>query len=462
MNTFVNLVAMTGKDSPKWSPITEQGYFDFAKEQGCQAVAITGITLYSLIPAWKLSQKTGVKLIVGATVFVCEKPSSETEACLPIHIYCMDDIGYKALCRIMTESQKNFTVRNNRTIPTVPFSILQKYIGEGSDGHEHLFGLSGGIDGVISGGLTTNIKEELLKSKNEYLDSLVRLRIFMTDVAHKLNVATEENKKLTNLSKKDLSYKEEFLKEQEKKLKSQTDPTEEDVTAYIKAVDEIELEKEAVKEAKAKIKTSNLQVKTLKKQWEQLQEQARELTSNMDCDNVETVSRLIKKVTAEVEEISEGDISPEDEMSSRMDRYKKLFGEDCFFLEVQNHGEDGTLMKHLCEMALAKDIDLVATNNVYRLNKEDRDLVSTVVYKETKEWEVTPEEEYWKDDKTLFLTLSKAVGAEYAKMAMDNRFLIADNCDVRFDHPDRHFPSYDCEEMDDKIEKEIANLVEIA
>ncbi|MCQ2427859.1 MAG: DNA polymerase III subunit alpha [Clostridia bacterium] len=56
--------------------------------------------------------------------------------------------------------------------------------------------------------------------------------------------------------------------------------------------------------------------------------------------------------------------------------FSSVFGKDCFYIELQNHGEQAErqLLSDLARLAAGKGLPVVATNDVHYLKKEDADL----------------------------------------------------------------------------------------
>ena len=461
----VNLVAMTGKDSPKWSPMTETGYIKACKEMGFDAVAITGITLYSLIPAWKAAKKAGLKYIVGATVFICNDPASDVSPYQTMRIYAKDDTGYKALCRILTESQRHFITRNDRTIPTVCIDTVEQYCGKGSEGYDHVVILSGGANGIIQGVmLEDSSAKSRFAEKQEIAGKCKTLLGYMMQMNQDLEEAMAEKARWEAISKKDLAVKERQLDSEMDRLKAMDNPSTSEVEAMLKAFDELSAEKEDFAKAKDMLKDTNTKVKKYQKLYSELQEQCREITGNMDIDNVKALSDYYGDLADELEGIEKtlsGETSVEERMLEKMNTYAEIFGHENLFVEVQDHGTDKEHEYNalVCDMAEHLGLKVVATNNAYRLKKKDSDLMSTVSYKETKKWETPPEEEYLKDDGELLECLLRSIPEKVAREAMENRARIAEMCTVTFDNPERHFPSYDCEELNEEIEAEVAAML---
>lgn len=129
--------------------------------------------------------------------------------------------------------------------------------------------------------------------------------------------------------------------------------------------------------------------------------------------------------------------------------FAEIFGNENFFLELQNHGipEQASVNAYLIRMAKELNLNLVATNDVHYLKKEDakmQDLLMCIqmakTVNEENRMKFETDEFYFKTEeemRSLFEGISDAV---------DNTQKIADMCNVELDFSTRHLPDFPLEE----------------
>jgi DNA polymerase-3 subunit alpha len=126
--------------------------------------------------------------------------------------------------------------------------------------------------------------------------------------------------------------------------------------------------------------------------------------------------------------------------------FQKLFGEDRFFLEVQNNGlpAQDTVNAALREMSAKLAIPLVASNDCHYLNKEDvraHDVLLCVqtgkTVNDTDRFRFRTDQLYFKSREEMIAYFKDFPGA------IDNTVAIAKRCDVSFDLKSYHFPHFE-------------------
>lgn len=124
----------------------------------------------------------------------------------------------------------------------------------------------------------------------------------------------------------------------------------------------------------------------------------------------------------------------------------ETFGEDNFYLELQDHGIKEQKEVNLSLLKLSKEtgIPLVATNDVHYVNKEDsktHDILLCIqtgkTFQDEKRMKFETQEFYVKSKEEMYELFS------YAPSALDNTIKIADMCNVEFDFNQIHLPEYD-------------------
>ena len=151
--------------------------------------------------------------------------------------------------------------------------------------------------------------------------------------------------------------------------------------------------------------------------------------------------------------------------------YVDLFGENNFFLEVQNNGipYQETVNRELLEMHKRLSIPMVATNDCHYLNKSDAKAHDVLLCIQTGHT-VKDASRLKFNTKDLYFKSSDEMIADFGDYpgAIENTLAIADRCHVEFDFNTFHFPKFDlnsekseAEIFEEKVRKGYAEKLEI-
>lgn len=126
--------------------------------------------------------------------------------------------------------------------------------------------------------------------------------------------------------------------------------------------------------------------------------------------------------------------------------YRDIFGEENFFLEIQDHNlpEQKEVNSGLVKLSKETGIQLVATNDVHYVNKEDSKIHDVLMCIQMGKTLNDPNRMRFGSDE--FYLKSREEMEElfpYALEAIDNTTKIADMCNVEFDFNTIHLPKYD-------------------
>lgn len=129
--------------------------------------------------------------------------------------------------------------------------------------------------------------------------------------------------------------------------------------------------------------------------------------------------------------------------------YRDIFGEENFFLEIQDHNlpEQKEVNSGLVKLSKETGIPLVATNDVHYVNKEDSKIHDVLMCIQMGKTLNDPNRMRFGSDE--FYLKSREEMEElfpYALEAIDNTTKIADMCNVEFDFNTIHLPKYDVPE----------------
>ena len=126
--------------------------------------------------------------------------------------------------------------------------------------------------------------------------------------------------------------------------------------------------------------------------------------------------------------------------------YKSIFGED-YYIELQYHGleDQKKLLYPLLDMANALDIQVVATNDVHYVEKQDafaqRTLMCMGMKKTVDDKDAlgygNPPQWYFKSEAEM-----REIFDSFAPKAVSNTMVIADKCNVELKHGEYHLPKF--------------------
>lgn len=130
-------------------------------------------------------------------------------------------------------------------------------------------------------------------------------------------------------------------------------------------------------------------------------------------------------------------------------KYKKIFGENNYFLELQNHGmeEQVEVNKGLVKLSNEIGIDLVATNDVHYLNKKDYEIHDILLciqtgktVGETDRMKFPSDQFYLKSPEEMYELFPEN------EEALRNTAKIAKRCEVDIEFGNLHLPEYNLPE----------------
>ncbi len=159
-------------------------------------------------------------------------------------------------------------------------------------------------------------------------------------------------------------------------------------------------------------------------------------------------------------------------------KLNEIFGQDNFYLELQDHflKEQKEVNLSLLELSKETGIPLVATNDVHYVNKEDtkvHDILLCIqtgkTFQDENRMKFESDEFYLKSPQEMYDLFS------YAKEALENTVKIAEKCNVEFDFNQIYLPEYEvpkgytpstylrklCEEgLNERFEKPAQEVIE--
>lgn len=124
--------------------------------------------------------------------------------------------------------------------------------------------------------------------------------------------------------------------------------------------------------------------------------------------------------------------------------YKDIFGENNFFLEMQDHGieEQQTVNSLLTKISKETGIKLIATNDVHYINKEDayfHDILLCIQTQKT----ITDEDRMKFPSQEFYLKSYEEMADLFPEEVLQNTAEIAERCNVELDFNTVHLPEFE-------------------
>ena len=141
-----------------------------------------------------------------------------------------------------------------------------------------------------------------------------------------------------------------------------------------------------------------------------------------------------------------------DEAKKKALRYREIFGEDNYFLEVQDHGIYGErrILPMLYQMSEETGIPLAATNDCHYINEEDHEMQNVLMCIQTNKMLGEPGSLSFETNE-FYVKSSEQMAQLFAArpQAVTNTALIAERCNVDFTFGSINLPAFRTEESDD-------------
>lgn len=365
---------------------------------------------------------------------------------LHLILIAMDDIGWKFICKIVTES--NYNIQNEFPVISEEklFSMIKGYKG-------HVIATSACMQGVIPAVFLINrriekkIEKEVEKQKkytNPEWGQISMLQDSILKLEAKLAAKKEEKNTIKKISEKKTGRIRQTILKTEKE-----------------GEDASELKRE-LEILETKILRANEQLPGIKKEIDDLKkvvseknkELKRYLESIKKWQSHQDVIDLLKKEIKTPEEVKAL-------AKKRALDYQTAFGVTCFYAEIQYHGieEERICFPAMLEIAEELNIPLVAANDVHILTNSADDrlrrcILRSLRYGKSFEEEAPGDAElYLKDNYELAEMLVKIFPEDKVIDAINNIEVIMERCNVEF-HVEQHYPKFSKTEDANEILKE--------
>lgn len=415
-------------------------------EMGAKYFALTDHgTMTGIFSAWDVCEKIGMKFIPGVEAYV-----ESTKGAKYYHLILLAKSrkGYKGLCKIVSESEKNYV--NSR--PCMTREMFAKYFGKDSEFHNEVICTSACIQGEVP----------ISFLKNEYINENIR----------KLE---EQTKKAINPNDPNYTLAKEKTKELEddiSKLRENKDALEKIKPVGAKRWNAVrkqlisegfseELLKKAFESNDINAVNNNefslliadkisyeKAEKELKVVKDELKKKSKENTLvNKEVKDFEGKFTKYYSLKEQIDTLEKSKVSEEAMLEEAKEAalwYADVFGRENFFLELQYHGmlEEEICMPKVAKLARELGIKLVASNDIHMATKEDlkkRLLIKAKRFNTWSEAETADYELYIKSDVELGEMLSKILPEDVVMEALSNIANIGDICNV-VREKETHYP----------------------
>jgi len=380
-------------------------------------------------PMRKAAEKAGLKFSEGCELYV----SSGTEKA---HLICiaLNDTGAHSLEKLVSDSQDE----NGYAVTTD--EILAKYFGPGAEGHGQAVFTSACINGVIAKELRKN--ELLLKKITK-----AKAKLDQKQYSEKEHDAAKTElvmigKQLENaIAARDEAKKaaEKKFAAKEKKLETMKNSADPNAAAF---EDQLNKEKKEAEAAKEKLPKEKERVQALQKQ----ERDAKRALKEFDAAAVET--GMIRTEIDELKKSIKQTDMLERDAEEKTEYYRSLFGEDCFYMEIQNHGIEleAEIYPTLARIARKLHVPIVASNDVHTVGNSSEELLQrrtmrALRFQSYQEDAEGDDQLYIKSDEEMESWLKRILPDDVVKEGIQNIRTIFDRCHMEW-KTEKHYPAF--------------------
>ena len=141
-----------------------------------------------------------------------------------------------------------------------------------------------------------------------------------------------------------------------------------------------------------------------------------------------------------------------DEAKSVALKYRDIFGEDNYFIEIQNHGikEELKILPLLYKLSSETGIPLAATNDCHYIEKKDAEMQNVLLCIQTGKTLSDPNAMHFETEE-FYVKSADEMAALFKghEEAVSNTALIAERCNVEFEFGNIKLPKFTIEGVDD-------------
>lgn len=399
-----------------------------AKELGASAIALTDHG--TLIGTWDFldaCKEVGIKGVIGIEFYVGNNGEREH-----LIVLAKNEQGYKAISKAITAANRNIV--NDKPIATI--DTLKAWFGKGSIGYGNVIATSACIAGVLSSVFLSNEKHEkeqaALQKKKE-------------------KESNPESPLYKQMCEKYIALEQEVERLKIKKTSTRTIASKK----YVQRIKRAEKNGDAaeiirIKEEEAESLRCKQELPSIEKELSLKQKSLTELRNRKK--SIEASQAKYTAYQSEIETL-EAKKMTENEMkvmcSERLHEYQNIFGEDCFYVELQYHGipNEKRVMPLLADLAMSHAVPVVASNDIHCIYSQDAE-ARAVNFAQKNWWagiEDSDYELYMKTDEELSEWLLKILPPFIVDEAIHNIGKILEQCNLEF-KSEAHYPKFNCPE----------------
>lgn len=418
----------TDLGSPKDAILTVDQYVETAYQMGARSISITDHgTTYAVYPLYYKCREYGIKLICGVEFYLCddvEDESRKKHTRKHLVAYAKNMAGWKAICQLVTASNDRILKLQGGRLayPCISKKLLQECIGPGTEGHGNVILTSACIGGVLTGisyQASTDMQNlALLENDYKKLSENVQAIKILTSTVAKIE---KEILDLTPVAQAKYTKAINYLKHH---------PDEQEEANLKKKIAETEAAGQRLKELKKILKEG-------KKKLNEAQKVVDDVVGHKYAE-ASSVEYMLQSKQNQIKELKSDMVDPAEYVSYFEQEalwYDNLAGHGNWYIELQYHGisEEKLYMPYLVEIARKYHMPLIAANDAHMANKDDAEARKYITALRFNQWEPLKPgdtELYLKDDVSLYHALASVVPADAAMEAMNNREVIASQCNL--------------------------------
>lgn len=417
--------------------MTVQTLVKSAKELGAPAIALTDHgTMTGYLHFMQTCQKQGIKPIIGVEADVEEQAEGRRHLIL----MAKDFVGFQALIKAVTESNKRISQEGNISYPRMNKELLIRYFGPDSSGHGHVIATSACVSGILSSIiLNDSAKGELRKALSEKQANCISPQ--STGYIHNTEKLTS-----VKLRQKDLTTEIADLKIRAKNC-SLINEEKKVLTAVASS--------QAWQQAKATYETALIDREQAVSQLAAKLEE--KIQIDAEVDKIQAIVRQSKrsvdnwkKYQRQIEEIDGTYLGPDKlkyTLKSETLSFYEIFGED-FYIELQYHNsrEEKICMPILAKLAGELNIPVCLSNNVHMPVKTEDEILARTILRATRheKW-IAPramdKQLYIKTDQELIDKISEVIPRQKVLEGYANIGKIVSQCNLEIPM-EHHYPKF--------------------
>ena len=406
---------------------------------------------------------TSVQAIPGIEIYTGELDSEKTYHMV---LYAKDWEGVKALFKLSNLGQLK---QNKKGVPRVTFSDLERVVGAGGPGHNHIVGTSACIGGTIPQALIApwelSRKQEIVAAEIHKQEAACGYSCADADktkgkIAELSGRLSEVKKAISQAEKAPgaLPKAEARLENLKKKMDAAQARYEESVQ-QLSFGDSDDAPLQAFELAKRKYYEALEKCEALKnlianhsqniRMTEKLQMEIESEKENLKI--IQNALKPLMRLLKQQEKMLEETVSFENSFQKAIgfaQKYKDIFGEGNFFIELQCHGIDAEdfVRPFLVQIAEKLQLPMTVANDVHFQVKEQKQahlLIAATRFPQLTVYDLEKEQGagqyYFKTDAEM----AALVHEDYWAKAMQGPARIAAMCNVTY-HKEMHLPQFDC------------------